>query len=147
MEKLFAYMEKLGLDYQKETFGASYFHNAEKISFPGAYITLGPYAWDTSAWRQFEKYCKRWGYSLKAFGGHPGWTVYTVCRKADQDRLEHYHVFMNRALHSIEQEIHIRHTGGHAGKTDKEFNDYIRGIMDFYGEEYNTEQAPAFAGA
>lgn len=136
MKQLFAYMDKLGIEYSKTDFGAFYFCNAPKISFCGAFITLGPGAVNTAAWRSLDRYCKRWGYSLRPWGGYPGSTVYRVCRADDWAALEKYAEYQRESVDACEKAIHLRQIGAGYNMTDSEFNEYLRGVMEFYGVEY-----------
>lgn len=136
MKKLYEYMNKIGVQYSPERFGASYFRNAPVIDFPGAFITLGAFENSTAGWRSLEKYCKRWGYSLMRWGGYPGYTTYTVCRTQDRDALTVYSEFQKESVAACEQAIHLRHEGFYSDWSDKEFDEYLGGIMNYWGGEY-----------
>lgn len=136
MKKLYEYMDKIGVKYSPERFGANYFKNAPELHFPGAFITLGAGENTTAGWRALEKYCKRWGYSLRPWGGYPGYTTYTVCRTQDRDALMVYSDYQRESVNACEKAIHLRHEGFYKEWSDKEFDEYLGGIMDFWGGEY-----------
>lgn len=135
MKRLLDYLEKNSFEYQPTTFGASYFENVPPIHFDGAYIFCGPGEIYTAAWKALERYCNRRGYELKPWCGHPGYTTFRVWKNADGEALEHYSRYMKKSVDAAEQMIHLRATGFYDSDTPKQFDERIRGVMEFWGEE------------
>lgn len=136
MKNLYKYLDTNGWGYEKTTFGADYFKNAPEIAFEGAYIELGYNEINSAAWKRLEKYCGGRGYSLKPWSGTYGRTVYTVCRMEDRTALAKYTEYMMQSVRACEKEIHLRHEGFYSSDSDREFDERLRGIMEYYGAEY-----------
>lgn len=144
MKKLYKYLDALDLAYEKTTFGGNYFRNAAPLCFDGAFITLCSSDINTDAWHRLERYCRRWGYSLRSWGGFPGYTTFRVCLEDDDRELRRYLDYQARSVEVCERAIHLRATGqGFSWLTDAEFNDHLAGIMDFWGEEMNSRARAA----
>ena len=142
MNRLYKYMDKLGIFYTTTAFGSSYFYNAPEIHFPAAHIHLERGDINSAAWKNFTRYCKRWGYDVFDYRGYPGFTVVSVCRTDDRAALGAYLDYQKKAIAACEQAMHIRYSGqGFTGMSDGEFNDYLRGIMNYYGDEYRNSRA------
>lgn len=141
MKKFYRYCQKIGASYQLETFGANYFYNAPALKFSGACImfdyTNGPDASRLEVKRAelVEKYCKRYGYKITMRGGFPGYTYFHVLPEADFYALDFYRAFENDSRESCEKWIHTWKELN-TPISDKEKNDFLHGIMDYYGAEY-----------
>lgn len=156
MEKLYRYLEKIGLKestsrnhyrdeapalFYRETYGDnSYFTNAPNFIYPGAVVILD---YNTSApadyyrkQKQLEKmilkYCKRYNYEIKSryFYGEQVMTI-TTC--ADQEAANNYYFFRDRCRQECEQEAHRLYTEG----KPEEVNARMGEIMTEHGNYYN----------
>lgn len=136
MKKLFDIMQKYGLEYQKIDLGYNYFFGAPAISADGAHIYLESGGCCRPEWRRFQRYCDRYGYTLKPWGAYPGYTVYSVCRADDAARLALYADYRAKSVKACDEAINLRHQGYYSGYSDLDFNEYLKGIMQFYEDEY-----------
>lgn len=134
MKKLFDLMQKYGLSFQKIDLGYSYFYGVPAVQADGAHIYIDDIR--LPEWARFTRYCKRYGYDLKPWGGWPGCTVYSVCRADDAARLALYAEYMRQSVNAYTAEMNLRALGYFAGETSAEFNERLKGIMAFYESEY-----------
>lgn len=96
MKKLQRAAEKYGLTFQPEIFGFRYFSGMQPLEIQGAYIgtkTIGGHNF-----RQFETYCKKYGYSLKYHKFCGDITYYTVCKNEDAEKLNLYADYMKKSV-------------------------------------------------
>lgn len=133
MEKIYNYMDKIGIEYEKTTFGSSYFKNVPPVHFEAAYITLERDGINTKAWKDLERYCRRNGYDLKVWGGYPGHTVFSVMKNADREILNIYLEYQQESVSNCEHQIHVWRDY-HGNKKDSELNEILSGIMELHGE-------------
>ena len=134
MKKLQKAAEKYGLTFQLETFGYRYFYGISPLLIPGAYIgtkTIGGYNF-----KQFETYCKKYGYSLKYHKNCGDIVYFTVCRNEDADKLNLYADYMQHSIDECEMTIHHRHIGYYENESDLQFNARLSGIMQKYENMY-----------
>lgn len=136
MKRLEKILQKYGFEYQITTFGNSYFYNAPAVIFSGMNVTLYSGEYYSKEWSAFQRYCNRYGYTVKPWGGYPGCTTFTVCRSVDSAALKLYNEYSQRSVNACEKTMHLRHTGFFSGESDLEFNDRLTGIMAFYESEY-----------
>lgn len=140
MKKIFAKLEALKIAYSKDFFGCSYFDGFDvpSIRFEIASVNLG---YDSIAnLRAIEKHCKRYGYELLSWGGFPGVAFYKICRLDDYKRLKTYQKYVDMSADACNKTIHLRKVYGmYADETAAEFNERLRGIMEFYAGEYLAE--------
>lgn len=141
MKNLYKYLDKIGAEYRRETYGANYFSNAPALHFAGAVIIFDyserPAGVECQKRKMIEKYCARYGYSVIMRGGWPGVNYFHVVKGADADALNLYNVYQSPAVAACEKYIHLWHVYP-SRMTAKEQNDYLRGVMDYYGEQYNA---------
>ena len=136
MKKLIDYLEKTGIDFERVEYGASYFYNVEKLIFDGVICTFD--IRDGATARKVETYCKRYGYTVFRRAGYPGFQFFSIMRKDEKKQLDFILEFINKSVSSCEKQIHLRNIGFYSKESDEEFNERLRGIMDFYGEEYKN---------
>lgn len=139
MKRIFKKLDAMGISYTLDYFGASYFsgNGVEDIRFEIASITIDYDTKTAADVREIGRYCKRYGYTLISWGGFPGYAWYKIARAADLDRLHMYQKYVDMSTGACNQAIHLRRTGaGYTAETDREFDDILRGIMDFYAAEY-----------
>lgn len=136
MHKLTKKLDALGIDYELIEYGCSYFADVPPVTAPAVRITVDYTNGgnDTSDLREVERYCQRYGYHVKRYG-HMWGACWEICRGADYTRLATYQAYRDKSAAACDAEIHIRYTAGTA-ETDTEFNARLRGIMDFYADEY-----------
>ena len=139
MRKLIKKLDALGIIYESITFGCSYFYDVPPVTVPAVRITVDYTDGenDVNGLRDIERYCKRYGYHVKRYG-HIWGACWEICRGADYTRLATYQAYRDKSVTACNMEIHIRYTAGTA-ETDMEFNSRLRGIMDFYADEYRAE--------
>ena len=143
MKKLYAYLEKQGIEFRKVTYGANYFYNAPALHFEGVTITFSYFTSDdrtTSAKHAqiIEKYCKRYGYEIFNRGGFPGVQYIHIMRADEKRALSFYESFAKKSADACAMEYHIRRE---MGLDCSDINESYKGIMEFYGEEYTSELA------
>lgn len=136
MKRLEKIMQKYGISYRMVEFGSSYFFDAPPISFPAAMCYRYADDCNSEKWNKFQRYCKRYGYDLRTWGGYPGYTAFTVAPAADRAAFELYAEYQKKSVDACEKAMHLRHTGFFSGESDSEFNEHLRGIMAFYESEY-----------
>lgn len=134
MKKLIDYLEKNGLDFERVEYGANYFYNVEKLIFDGVICTFD--IRDGATARKVETYCKRYGYTVFRRAGFPGFQFFSIMRKDEKKQLDFIWEFINQSVSSCEKQIHLRNIGFYSKESDEEFNERLRGIMDYYGDEY-----------
>lgn len=139
MKKVLKKLDTMGISYTLDYFGASYFQDngVPSISFTIADVNID---WDyhtPAEMREVERYCNRYGYKLLRWGGFPGVAFYKIARADQLAALHLYQKFTTMSADACNQAIHLRRTGaGYTAENDREFNDILRGIMDFYAAEY-----------
>lgn len=142
MDKLEKYLDRIGLEYDPAAYGADYFYNVAPVKFPAVIIEYK--AGDAETLRKvcrLSKYTERRGYVIFNEGGRGGYNHFTVMKAQDKAEYDLYMEYQNKAAGYIADLMHARRTGaGLDTMTDKEFNDYIRGIMDYYGECYKIDR-------
>lgn len=134
MKKLQKAAEKYGLTFSPETFGYRYFFGIQPLLIQGAYIgtkTIGGYNF-----RQFETYCRKYGYSLQYHKFCGDITYYTACKNADADALQLYAEYMQHSIDECEMTMHYRHIGYYENESDLQFNERLSGIMQKYENLY-----------
>lgn len=140
MKKLYKYLEKIGAAYQRTECGANYFYNAPALHFDGALIVLS-YDNNTDARRSehlrrvIERYAARYHYTIFNRGGYPGTQYFSIMRADEKAALDFYLLFQCDSVSSCENYMHIWETMG-TRLTRQEQNDFLKGVMDFHGEEY-----------
>ena len=145
MKKLYKYLEKIGAAYQRREYGANYFYNAPALHFDGALIVLS-YDNNTDARRSeclrriIEKYCRRYHYAIFNRAGYPGTQYFSIMRADEKAALDYYLLFLRDSVSSCENYMHMWATMG-THLTRKEQNEFIKGVMDFHGEEYTRALA------
>lgn len=136
MKKLQKAAEKYGLTFSLETFGYRYFFGISPLMIPGAYIgtkTIG-----SKNFRQFETYCKKYGYALKYHKFCGDITYYTVCKNEDAEKLQLYADYMQHSIEECEMTMHYRHIGYYENESDLQFNDRLFCIMQKYENLYRN---------
>lgn len=139
MKKVFKKLDSMGIEYQRDYFGASYFscNGVPSISFEIASVTVDYDTHTAADMREIDRYCKRHGYTLIRWGGFPGYAWYKIARADDLAALRLYQNYADISADACNQAIHLRHIGaGYTAENESEFNDILRGIMDFYAAEY-----------
>lgn len=142
MDKLEKYLDKIGLEYDPAAYGNDYFYNVAPVKFPAAVIEYENRDPETiKKVMKLAKYAARFGYTIFHEGGYPGYNYFHIMKTADKKALEFINSFSEKAQNEAAEMIHLKRTGaGFSEMTDTEFNDYIRGIMDYYGELYKIEK-------
>ena len=135
MKKLQRAAEKYGLTFSPEIFGYRYFYGIQPLEIDGAYIGTKTISRN---FRQFETYCKKYGYSLQYHKFCGDIVYYTVCKNADAEMLNLYAEFMNQSVAECEMTMHYRHIGYFETESDREFNDRLTGIMQKYENLYRN---------
>lgn len=142
MDKLEKYLDKIGLQYDPATYGNDYFYNVAPVKFPAVFVEYK--AGDAETLRKVIKasrYAARYGYIIFSEGGRGGYNHFTVMNAQDKAEYSLYMKYRDKAAGYIAELMHARRTGaGLDTMTDREFNDYIRGIMDYYGECYKIDR-------
>jgi hypothetical protein len=133
MKKLQKAAEKYGLTFSPETFGYRYFFGIQPLLVQGAYIGTKTIGCNI---RQFEAYCKKYGYTLKYHKFCGDMTYYTVCKNEDSEKLNLYADYMKKSVDECEMTIHHRHIGYYENENDLQFNARLSGIMQKYENMY-----------
>lgn len=139
MKKMFAYLDKLGADYERVQYGSDYFRNAPRVEFDAAIVFFEFCDRETvTRWhtieKRIERYAARYGYTVYNRGGCLGSVWFTVARAADREKLEDYYFFQRAAVTECEKIIHRHYTGA---ETLKDVNAVLGSIMNEYGNNYN----------
>lgn len=139
MKKLFAYLDKIGVNYRPVEYGYNYFQNVQPFTCSAALVSFEfNEIKSVCKWHQQEKmirkYCNRYGYIVCNEGGCLGEYWFTVMRKADKDILNDYSVFERNSVSECEILAHKFYTGIVSGIV---LNDECKKIMDYYGSLYN----------
>lgn len=139
MKKLFAYLDKIGADYERTQYGWNYFYNVEPWACDAAivYFDFCDYhtvtRWHTLQ-KKIEKYAARYGYVIYNRGGCLGSAWFSVMRADDLETLEDYHTFERNCVSECEDIIHKTYTGE---MVPDDLNKTLRAVMDLYGNAYN----------
>ena len=137
LDNLKRQLEKIGVSFCAEKFGANYFQNAEPLSFTGLCVTFS-FPADNGKEAVVLKYLERYGFSVLMSGGFPGYHYLHIVTAAEKNALDLYHFFQAKSVAKCEEHIHIRNVEGwYSAWTDREFNEFLSGIMAIHGEEYN----------
>ena len=135
MKKLFDYSKKYGLSITPETYGENYFRNAPPLQFDGAQIVFDIREEQPVTESVFYRFCEKSGYSIIAWGP-PGFHVLNVMKAEDRASLDLYNEYMNKSVEACSEQIHLRANGFYSQETDREFDERLSGIMEFWGNEY-----------
>lgn len=138
MERIKKWMDKNGIAYQERTFGNSYFHSVS-IAFDGITVTLGRNSYND--YEKIRKYAGRYGYIITRLCGYPGVTYFDVMRAEDHAALDNLLTYTREAQNACNEEIHLRRQGFFSRETDSQFNERLKGIMEYYEEEYKKHTA------
>ncbi len=139
MNKLYAYLEKIGADYAREKCGDHYFFNVPGVEFDIAVVSFDFCDFETVArWhaieKRIEKYAARYGYTIYNRSGCLGSAWFFVARSADLEKYRDYRLFMDAAVSECEKIAHDHYTGRHVVA---DLNTEMRRVMDEYGNNYN----------
>ena len=138
MKKLSAWLDKKAIEHEVIMMGYNYFYNAPEIKHEAVRITVDPKD-SARIFKAVSTYCRRAGYVVFSSYGNMFWHVYMIGRAADIAADNLYNKWQALSVDACEQAIHLRATGaGYTGLSDAEFNDILKGIMNFYGDEYNA---------
>lgn len=139
MKKMFAYLDKLGADYERVQYGSDYFRNSPRVEFDAAIVFFEFCDRETvTRWHNIEKrierYAARYGYTVYNHGGCLGSAWFTVARAADREKLEDYYFFQRAAVAECEKIMHRHYTGENILADPEKI---LRAVMDEYGNNYN----------
>ena len=137
MDKLKRYADNLQIENELQTCGNSYFYNVQPFYCKGMYITI---RWnnDLETARQtadklqkVKTYCKRYGYTIKRLNSPVGIEWYQVVKASDLEIMSFYDNYTQLSVSACEKVIHENHIN--PVMTERELNDKLKTIMDFYG--------------
>lgn len=135
MEKLYKYLEKNGIPYTSRAAVCNYFYNVPEIRHEVAQITAEPKK-AAGIMEKIRRYARRYGYIIiRAYGDQYAHT-FIVGRADEYEMRKTYGDFQKKSADAAADAIHLRRQGFYSDMNDADFNDYIKGIMEFYGGEY-----------
>lgn len=142
MDKLKNYLTRNNICFSSCKFGANYFFNAPALSFNGVSVV---FAYDGTPeeirkahndLHKIENYCKRYGYIIFNRYGVPGVHYIHIMRLDEKLALNLYETYKKESVSACEKSMHIWHNMG------LEYdNEALKGIMEFWGEEYKNALA------
>jgi hypothetical protein len=139
MKKLINYLNKKGIIYQAQTYGSTYFLNAPALHLDGVQITFSYGDTKTNKhsdilYKTVIAYCNRYGYKIIShYGMTWGHTIH-ILSNTDAGKLATYKQYETQSRKSCENTAHIYKQMG----LDKDINGTLKGIMEFWGDEYNN---------
>lgn len=151
IEKLIAYMEKIGITedipkkynggctYKVEKWGSHYFKNIQ-ISKSGCivsfdYESIG-YMLCKQKEKMLKKYCSRYGYKVFYESGYPGCFFLWVMPEKDLDELNDIWTFENNCKSECELLIHKYHESGRYNSDHARLENELKAIMSEYESSY-----------
>lgn len=140
MQTIKKYLEKLSVSYEVNTYGSSYFDNAEPVMYEGIVCKFDPMnPTDNATAEKVKRYCNRYGFgifgdfiNLYEFG-------FAIATAADREKSGLYYQFQKQSVIECENLIHEYHVEGTHETKARELNDALKGIMQKYGNAYNRE--------
>lgn len=133
MKTIEKWMKKNDICYTEKTFGNNYFYNAS-IAFEGVTVTLE--RGEVHVYEKIRKYAARYGYVITDLCGFPGCTYFNIMKAEDHAALQKIIEYAAKAQNACNDAIHMRREGFFSDYTDADFNEYLKGIMQMYEEEY-----------
>ena len=142
MEKFKKYLEKNSICFTPCKYGANYFFNAPELHFDGVSIA---FSYDGTPeeikkahddLHKIENYCKRYGYIIFNRYGIPGVHYIHVMRLDEKVQLNFYDEFRKESIKACESWMHIWSEMGLEYE-----NESLKGVMEFWGEEYKNALA------
>lgn len=142
MNKLIKYMKKNGYDFCIDKFGNNNYFSSEKAHFVFnvAFVSFeysDIYEECRKTVEMIEKltsYCKRYGYTIFSRHGWYGETTFRVATAKDLEFWNFLNGYISASVDACEKAMHLfKNTF-----SDREMNDYLAGIMDFWESEYLT---------
>ena len=136
LDNLKKQLEKIGVSFTLEKFGANYFQNAEPLFFDGFCITFS-FPADNGKESIVKRHLDRYGFSVLWAGGFPGVHYLHVVSSDSKNAYDLYNYYQGLSVAACEKYIHLHHEGFYSDMSDREFNAYLAGVMEYYGEQYN----------
>lgn len=144
MNKLKEYLKRKNISFSDTSIGTNYFYNhALDLHFDAVSVCFyfnpenHEEALETAKAREtLERYVKRYGYTITMSCGYANDTRYVIARTDEVKRLREYHLFSDKSKKSCEKHIHFcAQYYGKAGN-NKNLDEELKGIMQFYEDEY-----------